>query len=70
MTTVVASVSIRTADDKKHRAHAGVGLGSLLRAQKLFNGLSVLGRMVNAFDPSTQEVEVGLSLRPAWPTST
>lgn len=56
MTTVVASVSIRTADDKKHGAHVGVGLGSLLRTQKLFNVLLMLGLVVNAFDPSTQDL--------------
>lgn len=68
MTTVVASVSIRTADDKKHGAHVGVGLGSLLRTQKLFNVGLMLGMVVSAFDPSIQEVEAGLSLRPAWST--
>lgn len=40
---------IRTAGDKEHEAH-GVGLGSLLRAQTLFN---MQGMAVDAFDPST-----------------
>lgn len=52
MTTMVAVVSIRTADDKELGAHVGVNLGSLLRAQKLFNVLFMPGMVLNALDPS------------------